>query len=309
MNPQLGHGFLQPHSFLRTSNPHRWQVGRGLGLAVGAGEERVASALVSDGGFWSMAAVHNGLVGQDKQLALDALDQRVVVAAGQIGPADGPGEQDVTAEYDSRTDQADAPGRMAGRVTDHKFERSHPHRVPGRVGAIGRRQRLGCETVPLRLFGDPVVERAVGRMQPHGRAGLLFQARHTEHVIEVAVGEPDRGGPRVQSLEFVEDEPRGFAGIDHGAFAGGLIDHDVTVLDELTVGDRDDLHATVAFAFFSRSWARYFSTAMAAVVASPTAVVIWRVIWARTSPAANRPGTDVIIFSSVSRYPAASCLG
>src|SRR5439155_4210128 len=120
-----------------------------------------------------MAAVHNGLVGQDKQLALDALDQRVVVAARQIGPADRAGEQDVTAEYDSRTDQADAPGGMTGRVTDDKLDRSNPHRVPSRVRAIGRWQRLSVETVPLRLFGDAIVERAVGRMQPHGRAGFL----------------------------------------------------------------------------------------------------------------------------------------
>src|SRR4029077_785999 len=104
-----------------------------------------------------------------------------------------------------------------------------------------------------------------------------------------------------QRLQLVEDDPGGFAGVDHRALARGLIDHEVAVLDELRVGDGDDFHATVAFSFFSRSLARYFSTAMAAVVASPTAVVIWRVIWARTSPAANKPGTDVIIFSSVSR--------
>lgn len=45
--------------------------------------------------------------------------------------------------------------------------------------------------------------------------------------------------------------------------------------------------------------ARYFSTAMAAVVASPTAVVTCRVTWTRTSPAANSPGIEVIIRSSV----------
>ena len=46
---------------------------------------------------------------------------------------------------------------------------------------------------------------------------------------------------------------------------------------------------------------RYFSTPMAAVVASPTAVVTWRVSCARTSPAANSPGTEVCMFASVMR--------
>src|SRR4029077_14297049 len=86
-----------------------------------------------------------------------------------------------------------------------------------------------------------------------------------------------------------------------------LVDHQVTVLDELPAGDLDDVHAGT-LAWVSRQDARYFSTAIAAVVASPTAVVTCRVICARTSPAAKRPGMDVIMRSSVSRYPPASCL-
>ena len=46
---------------------------------------------------------------------------------------------------------------------------------------------------------------------------------------------------------------------------------------------------------------RNFSTAIAAVVASPTAVVTWRVSCTRTSPAANKPGIEVCMLASVSR--------
>src|ERR1051325_167607 len=54
--------------------------------------------------------------------------------------------------------------------------------------------------------------------------------------------------------------------------------------------------AAPATALLFRS-VRYFSTAIAAVVASPTAVVTWRVSWARRSPAAKSPGMEVIIRS------------
>ncbi len=56
-----------------------------------------------------------------------------------------------------------------------------------------------------------------------------------------------------------------------------------------------------------RRLVRYFSTAIAAVVASPTAVVTCRVSCTRRSPAANRPGIDVSIRSLVMTYPAGSC--
>src|SRR5438552_1770254 len=50
----------------------------------------------------------------------------------------------------------------------------------------------------------------------------------------------------------------------------------------------------------------YLSAAMAAVVASPDAVVTWRVSCARRSPATNNPGIDDIIALSVSTYPMTS---
>src|SRR5207249_7924592 len=112
----------------------------------------------------------------------------------------------------------------------------------------------------------------------------------------------------VERRDPVGDEVRFLPGIDDRASAARLVHDDVAVLGELAVGDRNDLHDATDARSFSRSAATYFSTAIAAVVASPTAVVIWRVSWLRTSPAANSPGIEVIIRSSVMKYPPASCL-
>ena len=118
-------------------------------------------------------------------------------------------------------------------------------------------------------------------------------------MIDVGVGQPDRDGLHVRRRDLVGDQARLLARVDDRTFGAGFVDDEIAVLDEPTVRDRHDLHgATPAFSR-SRRPARYFSTAIAAVVASPTAVVIWRVSWLRTSPAANNPGIEVIMRSSV----------
>ena len=86
MNPQFGQGFLQPHGFGRTSAPHRRQRGV-LGDPGDPCKEGIRGSFASDGGFWPMPTVHDGIVGQREQLALDAGDQRLEVAAGQVGPS------------------------------------------------------------------------------------------------------------------------------------------------------------------------------------------------------------------------------
>src|SRR3989442_11987803 len=120
--------------------------------------------------------------------------------------------------------------------------------------------------------------------------------------------DPEADGFPAGGGELVDDEAGFFTRVDHHTCPARLVDDEIAVLGEQPVRDRDDSHdATSAFSF-SRVAARYFSTAIAAVVASPTAVVIWRGSWLRTSPAAHSPGVQVIIRSSVTKEPPASCL-
>src|SRR4029077_12821137 len=125
--------------------------------------------------------------------------------------------------------------------------------------------------------------------------------------IDVGVGQPDGHGVHTCRGHLVGDQAGLLARVDDGAFAAGVIDDEVAVFDELPVGDGDHLHdATPAFSR-SRTAVRYFSIAIAAVVASAPAVVIGGVSWLATPPAANKPGIEVIIRSSVMKYPPASC--
>ena len=134
--------------------------------------------------------------------------------------------------------------------------------------AVGRWQGLRTHAERERLFRSAVVEHAVGRMQVDGRSRVRLETRNAEDVVDVGVGQPDGNGGDAIFPEAARDQVRFLTRIDHGALTGGVVDHEVAVLDELAVDDRDDPHGQ------SGSVARYFSTAIAAVVASPTAVVI-----------------------------------
>ena len=59
----------------------------------------IGSLFTADGAGIHMAGVDNHIVGQAEQFGLNATDQGVETAAGQIRPADGSGKQCVTDEY------------------------------------------------------------------------------------------------------------------------------------------------------------------------------------------------------------------
>jgi len=61
-------------------------------------------------------------------------------------------------------------------------------------------------------------------------------------VVDVRVGEPDRHRPDTRGTEPVRDQVRVLTRVDDGALGRGVVDHEVAVLDELTVGDLDDSH-------------------------------------------------------------------
>ena len=93
----------------------------------------------------------------------------------------------------------------------------------------------------------------------------------------MGVREPDGHRPRAGLLDLVKDQARFFPGIHNRALARLLVHDHVRVFGKHAVWDLDDHCFGLPSRCCSRSDLRYFSTAIAAVVASPTAVVICRV--------------------------------
>ncbi len=174
-----------------------------------------------------------------------------------------------------------------------------------RQPAIGLGQRIQPDPEPLRLALRILVQQSILGMQQNRHVVPCANCGNSEHVIDVGVGEPDGLESPGPGAKLRQEHGRLLARVHDDRLAGPGVGHQVAVLGELAVGQRDDIEAVWqhAHAWTAIPWAlrsvRYFSTAIAAVVASPTAVVTWRVSWTRRSPAANSPGMLVCIRSSV----------
>ena len=73
-------------------------AGRCLNRQQWSAQEGIARPFFADGSFGAMARDDQGGVRQGQKLLTDAGDELVVVATGEIGAADGAGEQGVAGE-------------------------------------------------------------------------------------------------------------------------------------------------------------------------------------------------------------------
>ena len=96
--------------------------GSGLESERGVGDKGIASALLAKGGGGAMARQEGDIVPQREELVADRVDERGVVAAGEIRAPDRAGEEDVA--HDRKTCgsivEDDMAGRVPGAVNDVK---------------------------------------------------------------------------------------------------------------------------------------------------------------------------------------------
>lgn len=188
-----------------------------------------------------MSGMHPRGVTKCVQHTRDRVEQRGVVAAGQVGAADRSGKQCVAdvkipgggAFLTGADLQAHAAGAMTGRVIRPRFTLAEGDHFAGAVQRIDRWHRfVEIETEHPRLVNRAVVEEEVVRVQMDRHAERAFRGRHTGHVIDVGVREEDAGerdagvtGEREQPLDLV-------ARIDDHALFRALAGDDEAVLEE-----------------------------------------------------------------------------
>src|SRR5512147_1318178 len=97
---------------------------------------------------------------------------------------------------------------MPGRVTHRELVVPEQEALAVTQRLIGRRRRLNLLAQPeLRLAWQVVVECAVGGMQVDRDAGGVLHRLHAQDMIDMSVGEPDRGEGPAPSVEFRQKEP------------------------------------------------------------------------------------------------------
>jgi threonine dehydratase len=143
-----------------------------------------------------VSRVHIAGITQREEHVANRTNERVVIPAGQVRPAhrsrkQGVANEQVAAVLARAADlQADAPGRVAGRVV-------HAHLVPAErdlliaVETIDGRKRLDGQAKEPALIDRRVVQEQVVAVQVDRHTQDGVRTRHTGHVIDVRVGEQD----------------------------------------------------------------------------------------------------------------------
>ncbi len=98
-----------------------------------------------------MPWVHDRLIIQAEEAFPNALHQRIVVATGQVGPADRTGEEHITNEQVPLTEQTNSSRRMPGDVNNLECQLAKLKRVTLSQQLIRLWRWSNLQTIDLRV--------------------------------------------------------------------------------------------------------------------------------------------------------------
>jgi len=157
-------------------------------------QERVAAALLAEGGFRTMAGDEDRVVAHGPQPLSDGVHQLRMVAAGKVGAADGAGEEHVAHQGQlARAVEEDHVARgVAGAVQHLQGLAPHLHAVAALEPAVrGEAAHVG-EAEHFGLLGHAVDPEPVVHVGPFHRNGQLGrQFGDAAGMVDVAVGHQD----------------------------------------------------------------------------------------------------------------------
>jgi len=188
-----------------------------------------------------VARVDTRVVSKGKQHAANRREERVGVAAGQIGPADRAGKERIPHEKlrcrprrraGTPNREAHAARTMSRRVVRADFVVAESNHFSRRVEAIDRGERLDAEAEQPRLLECTIVEEQVVAMQVNRRAERAFCRGDAGQVIYVRMSEQNVADAQLAPLREREELRHLVTGIDERRFRRPLARNDKAVLEE-----------------------------------------------------------------------------
>src|ERR1700730_4337185 len=199
-----------------------------------------------------MAADETDVVAERQQLVLDRLDQRVVVAAGNIAAADRTVEQHVAdmGKAHFPAEIYDAARRMAGAMQDVEAQLADRDPVALMKPAVRRKIAHACHAKPRAAHHYIVEQEFVGHVRAFDRhLERVAQLGGAADMIDMAVGQPDLLHSDVRLLDRGLNFRNVAAGVDHHGFPGGLAPDQGAVLLEQRHRDDDGAGFGLGFGF------------------------------------------------------------
>jgi len=187
-----------------------------------------------------MTGIHARIVAERKEHRADGRHERLVIAAGQIGPSDRAGKERVADEQIFSglsflaNLQTHAARAVTRRVIGTRFAVAERDRLPLGVEAVDPRQALDAQSEHRALLRGGLVEKEIVAMQVHGHVERTLRCGDAGHMIDMRVGQ--KNVPDVERLLLDErQQPVHFVSrIDQNGLACRGTRDDEAVLEEGT---------------------------------------------------------------------------
>ena len=217
-------------------------------------EEGIGLALFADGGGGAVTGEHAGCFGEGEEAVVDGAEDLLGVAAGEVGAADGVGEEGVSGEEEVVLGEveAEAAGGVAGGVEDDCGEARLPGLRRGGLGEVrvaadadeavvggaqvGWGDVGGGDAEPAGLEVHDADHGEVELVVEDGSAGEGFETGCAGDVVDVGVGDHDLLDGEAMFPEQGEDTGDVVAGVDDDGFAGAFVTEDGAVAPERAYG-------------------------------------------------------------------------
>lgn len=170
-------------------------------------------------------------IGQSKKVLVDGGEEFAGVASGEVGAADGAGEEGVSGEEEGllREVEADATFGVAGGVEDGAGEAGDGDDLAVVEGVVGGKDFGGRDAEPAGLDVHHVDQGEIKLVVENGCASEFFKALGSSDVVDVGMGDDDLFEGKVMLLEQLDDAGDVVAGIDDNGFMGAFVAKDGTV--------------------------------------------------------------------------------
>ena len=191
--------------------------------------------LISNGGFRTVAGIDGRIVGQDHQLALDAVDEHFMAAPGEIAAAHAEVEQRIADEHHSVPVEAYAAVAVPWCMKYGEFKVSDFDDIAILQAYIGVGRRLHRAAYHKADHSRcPFCPFAAGLIPMHREcsARRLFYVTEGHQVVRVTVRRDDYLDIQIQFLHLLHNEVGGGSRIDDNALAGAFRTNDVAVCPE-----------------------------------------------------------------------------
>jgi hypothetical protein len=171
------------------------------------------------------------LVGEGEEAVVDGGEELVGVAAGEVGAADGAGEEGVSGEEEGLVGkvEADAALGVAGGVEDGAAEAGDGDEFAVVEGVVGGGDLGGGDAEPAGLDVHHFYQREIVLIVEDGGSGEALEALGSGDVVDVGVGDDDLLDGEVVLVEDGDDAGDLVAGVDDDGFERGLVAEDGAV--------------------------------------------------------------------------------